>query len=699
MDLPLSNRAPQFVLIVSVVAASLACNLPSSSPPADTPSATKPATPAQPLEPSAAAPTSVGAPADWIISGGPIHTMDASRPEVGAVGIQDGTILAVGSTDELQALAGPQTVQVDLQGRTLLPAFSDAHDHIFQRADELGSGLDQIDQTLFANGVTSSGEMYVNQALLDALQSLALRGGLHSRLRLYLSILDGCGQPAGDWWKSYTPGQELGPNLTVQGVKLYTDGGSCGAPAISMEYPNGVGHGDLWMTQEQMNAYVAEADALGFQVAIHALGDRGVDQALNALQAVLKGGPNLKRHRIEHNAVLRDDQLARYSQIGVVPTLFGAFQTCVYVHDTGQFKYLLAEGDRQYEWRWRDLLDANPDLTMAWHSDYPILPIDTATTLYSLATREQVDSDGTICQPSADQAKQTITPQEALRLMTSGSAYALGLDDRVGSLTPGKDADMVVLSEDPLAVAPESLKDLALDMTTMQGNIVYCADNAQEMCRSLSDAGAPSPVASASAPFKDGFENPSLDPGWAWVREAPQAWSLTDRPGWLRIDTTHTGLLMAGGDAPILLRPAPEGDFEVQVTIDVGPEENFQSAGLILYQDDDHFVAVSRAFCGTSLCVGDGVYMDDDQRAMSGGFPNNAVGGLPAEGPIYLKLEQKGTLLTGYWSQDGSSWIRVADTHADLAPARIGLIADDSHAARTTVAAYFDNFMVESLAP
>ncbi len=394
-----------------VIGASLGCNL---APGAATPSSS-PATPTQPAQPTVSPSSTQAADAEWIISGGPILTMDVSQPEAEAVAVRGGRILAVGSVSDIEALAGPDTVQLDLQGRALLPAFSDAHDHIFQRADELGPGMDQIDQTLFANGVTSSGEMYVDQALLDALQSLALRGGLHSRLRLYLSIVDACGQPTGDWWKAYMPGQELGPNLTVQGVKLFTDGGSCGAPAISMEYPNGVGHGDLWMTQAQIDAYVTEADALGFQVAIHALGDRGVDQALNALEAVLNGGPNTKRHRIEHNAVLRDDQLTRYSQIGVVPTLFGAFPTCIYIHDTGQFKYLLSGPDRKYEWRWRDLLDANPGLTMAWHSDYPILSIDTASTLYSLVTRQQVDADGSICEPSPDQAKQTITAEEALR--------------------------------------------------------------------------------------------------------------------------------------------------------------------------------------------------------------------------------------------------------------------------------------------
>lgn len=202
-----------------------------------------------------------------------------------------------------------------------------------------------------------------------------------------------------------------------------------------------------------------------------------------------------------------------------------------------------------------------------------------------------------------------------------------------------------------------------------------------------------------SGVYTDNFESAVLDPGWSWVRENPTAWTLTGRPGWLFLDTAQGRLLFAGGDAPLLLRAAPEGDLEAVVLLDMHPTEDFQSAGLILYQDDDHFVALSRAFCGKGACLGDGVYMDDDQRGMSGGFPDNAVSGLPSAGPIYLKLVRQGTLITGYWSADGSDWTRVAETHADLVEARIGLYADNSLPGRATVPAYFDQFRVGPAAP
>ncbi len=236
----------------------------------------------------------------------------------------------------------------------------------------------------------------------------------------------------------------------------------------------------------------------------------------------------------------------------------------------------------------------------------------------------------------------------------------------------------------------------------MMGEVVYCSVDAQALCQpAQTGATTQLPPAATPAPlgYADGFGAATLDSGWTWIRENASAWNLTGRAGWLFMDTAQGRLLFEGGDAPLLLRAAPEGDLQATVLLDMHPTQDFQSAGIILYQDDDHFVDVSRAFCDTSLCVGDGVYMDDDQRAMAGGFPNNSVGGLPAQGPVYLKLVRTGTLITGYWSEDGSDWIRVAETEADLPQARIGLFADNSHPGRATVPAYFDDFSVGPVEP
>ncbi|NIN68752.1 MAG: amidohydrolase family protein, partial [Anaerolineae bacterium] len=198
---------------------------------------------------------------------------------------------------------------------------------------------------------------------------------------------------------------------------------------------------------------VADLQARGYQAAIHALGDRAIDQALVAIAAALDGQPNTLRHRIEHNTVLRPDMMVRYSEIGIIPVIFGYFPTCASLGGSSKFRYATPVEYRTWTWPWRELLDANPGLPIAWHGDDPPMPpLDPLIDLYGFATRRQIAEDGSICEPPDWLAANTITVEEALRLMTTGSAYALFREKEVGSLAPGKLADLIVLSQNPVTV-------------------------------------------------------------------------------------------------------------------------------------------------------------------------------------------------------------------------------------------------------
>ena len=106
--------------------------------------------------------------------------------------------------------------------------------------------------------------------------------------------------------------------LRVNGIKIFTDGGSCGRPALSFEVRNGDGLGDLWLTQTELNEAVTEAQAQSYQVAIHAIGDRAVDQAQNAIAFALDGQPNKPRHRMEHISVLTPEMVKRFGELDIV---------------------------------------------------------------------------------------------------------------------------------------------------------------------------------------------------------------------------------------------------------------------------------------------------------------------------------------------------------------------------------------------
>ncbi|MFQ5865299.1 MAG: amidohydrolase family protein [bacterium] len=422
-----------------------------------------------------------------IFYNGKVLTMEKNQPEAEAIAIRGETIVAVGSNAEILALGTPETQVIDLEGKTLLPGFVDAHTHIFNDAEAyLGLSLEEAQQLALKNGITTLADMYVPPEFLEQMQNLAQEGKLRIRTSLYLIYTTNCGDVQGDWYKAHPPTREPGEMLRIGGVKIFADGGSCGLPALSFEYPDG-GYGDLWLTEDQLKQAVAEAQAAGYQVVIHAIGDRAIETAQNAIQFALAGAPNTLRHRIEHNSIIRPDLLTRYSETGTVVTIFGYYRTCADLNGGGWAPYVRPE---RFSWirPYRALMEANPGLHIAWHGDDPwIGPISPILELYNTVTRKELAEDSvTICEPREWLAATAIPVQEALPMMTIESAYALFRDEEVGSLKPGKFADLVILSDNPLSVDPDSIKDIELLMTMVGGRVEYCASGQEALCPDLS---------------------------------------------------------------------------------------------------------------------------------------------------------------------------------------------------------------------
>jgi predicted amidohydrolase YtcJ len=412
-------------------------------------------------------------PADTIFYNGVILTMDSSRPQAQAIALRDQVIVLVGATAEAMALVGPQTKVVDLHGLTVMPGFVDPHTHLFNDANAWGLDLDGAQQMALRNGVTTLGSMYTTQNFLTQMQDMAQSGRLRVRTSLYLNYTTNCGVILGDWYKAYAPTRAFGEMLRIGGVKLFLDGGSCGGPAVSYNHPF-FGYGNLWLTQEQLNVALADMQASGYQVAMHALGDRALDQALNGLEYVLNGQANTLRHRIEHNAVVRDDLLPRFGQVHPVALIFGAWP-CVGGGGT-------PPAYQPWEWRWGDLLDANPNEHFAWHGDAPFFTVSPLLHLYSMATAHGVTGAGVTCDAPVWMSERTLPVAQALPMMTSEAAYALWRESEVGSLSPGKLADLIILSADPSAIDPEQIKDIAVWMTMVGGSVEYCAAGHESVC-------------------------------------------------------------------------------------------------------------------------------------------------------------------------------------------------------------------------
>ena len=438
---------------------------------------------AMPADPDSTASPEPGPDADVVFHGGTVLTMDPSRPRAQAIAISGDHIDAVGSDAEIMAMAGTATTLVDLRGATLIPGFVDAHSHYFGGADAADTDIDGISDYLLRTGVTTTGELAVDEDLLAELRRIDDEGHLGVRVSAYLLGNTGCGDLLDEWWMDVPPTREPGELLRIGGVKLFSDGGSCNIPAVSFEYLGIGGHGDLYFTVAELVELVRRIESAGHQVAIHALGDRAIETTLDALGEVIGDSRNPYRHRIEHSAVTRPDLRPRHGEVGAVTTIFGTYGTCFLTNPSDEFLFRTPPEYLEWEWPWRALLDHNPEAHFGWQGDFPVFgqatPIDA---LYGFVTRAQVASDGNVCQPTAQMAAGAITVEEALALMTTGSAYALFRDDEVGRLAPGMLADVLVLSADPTAISGNRINNIEVWMTMLGGEVGWCAPGHEPFC-------------------------------------------------------------------------------------------------------------------------------------------------------------------------------------------------------------------------
>lgn len=501
------------ILLLSALFVSFsACKLPVtlSSPSTEhTSFPTQPTIPTLPPSPQATTPP-VSPPvseAGVIFHNGVILTMNRAQPTAQAIFVQGGKIEAVGGNADILALQEPDTETIDLGGLTLMPGFVDAHTHIF-----LGSSLVNTDAAgaqilALGYGVTSVGELAGGEPHLLYLRDLGNTGQIRLRVSIYPSVYnEGCEGSVfdQDWYKAYPPGAEIAPNVRMGGIKLYTDGSGCVPPAVSFEYAGDAGHGTLFFeSPEKLAAVLKVYYDQGYQIAIHTIGDRAVEQVQQAIATFPPEARDFNHFRTEHNAVIRPDLMKAYTDLGIVGVLFGGYPTCFIANRTDEFIYATPDEYLHWEWPWKSLLEANPNGHFAYHSDaFGVTPLNPFEHLMAMTTRREFAEDGSICEPPPLLEQNKITIEQALELMTIGGAYALDQEDKVGSLEPGKFADLIVLSQNPLTTQPEDFKDIKVYLTLVGGKVEYCAVGSESLCPSTS------PLKLGVAPTQPAFSSP-----------------------------------------------------------------------------------------------------------------------------------------------------------------------------------------------
>ncbi len=208
----------------------------------------------------------------------------------------------------------------------------------------------------------------------------------------------------------------------------------------------------------------------------------------------------------------------------------------------------------------------------------------------------------------------------------------------------------------------------------------------------------PSPTPTTCS-FRDDFDATTLNPAWSWIREDKTHWSFSATPGNLQITTRSKESIFGklSNQKNLLLQKAPSGNFEVITKVAFDPTKDFQKAALLVYQDDDNFVMVSRASC--AQCRGGGVDLSVEVAGKSTlGFDVGMYKAFPRS-PVYLKIGKDGTRYKGYYSTDGTSWSQVGEqTHSGLTDIKVGVTAtNDSNVDTSEIPADFDCFCVIKL--
>ena len=318
---------------------------------------------------------------------------------------------------------------------------------------------------LLPYGMTGVHDAGVNIREVEVLISMADDGELG--LRVY-GMIAGAGDNL-DQMK--TPLKRYADDmLDIRAVKLYSDGalGSRGAAMIEPYSDDPENRGLPFHTQEELTGQAHKANYMGFQAAIHAIGDYGNRMSLEAFDAIQGGKPSSLRNRIEHAQIITLEDIPRFKELGII----AAMQATHATSDMNMAEDRVGSYRIKGGYAWRRLLDAG--VVLANGSDFPVELANPWHGLYASITRQ--DRDG---MPEGGwYADQALTRAEALHSFTLANAYAAHQEEYLGSLEPGKWADFIIIDRNYFEVPESEIDDIQTLETWVAGKKVYSAEDA-----------------------------------------------------------------------------------------------------------------------------------------------------------------------------------------------------------------------------
>lgn len=527
------------------------------------------------------------APADLVLTGGVVYTMDPARPRAEAVAVRGERVVAVGSSAEMKAFLGPRTRIVELGGRAVVPGLVDAHCHLYGLGVSLetlstrgakspeevaravaevaqkrasgewitGRGWDQnlwtpavfpdhraldtaapahpvalrrIDgHALWANaaalraagidrntvepsggrilrdtageptgvlvdaamdlveskippdppevrerrilraaehalslGLTAVHEMGIDDTTVAAYRALARQGKLPLRVHAYLA-----GEGRLEGLRGRVPDIDATGTamFVLRGVKIFADGalGSRGALLLAPYADEPAQSGLAIMDRPALGEAARNAADAGFQLAVHAIGDRANREVLDAFEAAGPGRARALRFRVEHAQIVSTEDIPRFGALGVLASMQPTHATS----DMPWAPLRLGQTRLQGAYAWRTLLSAGARLVFG--SDFPVEEPSPLLGLYAAVTRQDPEGHP----PGGWMPAERLSLDEALRLFSAEPAYAAFVEANRGRLAPGFVADISVFDRD--LVPDRTLLTTRAALSVVGGRVAY----------------------------------------------------------------------------------------------------------------------------------------------------------------------------------------------------------------------------------
>jgi hypothetical protein len=317
-------------------------------------------------------------------------------------------------------------------------------------------------QEVLSKGITSFQDAGSGLGTVDILREMAQAGELRVRLWIMLSASNEILAEALPRYRMIGVGDN---HLTVRAIKRAIDGalGSHGAwlldPYEDLPTSSGLNTSSIESVTETARLAIEH----GFQLAVHAIGDRGNREVLDIYERTFAANPQLEdlRWRVEHSQHLSLEDIPRFGEMGVIASMEG-------IHATSDGPWVAPKlGDKRAEdgaYVWQSLMATGAIVTNG--TDAPVEDVDPIASYY--ATVSRMMSTGEVFYP-----EQRMSRMEALRSYTLNGAIAGFEEDLKGSLTPGKLADVTVLSKDILSIPEDQIPTAEVVYTIVGGRVVY----------------------------------------------------------------------------------------------------------------------------------------------------------------------------------------------------------------------------------